>query len=126
MAATCVTVPMGPGCVDLTGVRAGDLNELTFTVKSNGTPVDLTGLTLQAQARRKATDLDPAVTAIVTVTDPTSGQGTLRWPGDEVMTSLAGKEAWTGVWDLQMGNGVDDPVTIVAGKFSAVIDVTRP
>jgi 2-phospho-L-lactate transferase/gluconeogenesis factor (CofD/UPF0052 family) len=119
-------VPFEPACVDITGVRAGDRNEMTFSITSGGTPVDLTGQTLAAQARRKATDTDVAVTAIVTITDPLAGTGTLRWPGSQVMTSLAGTASWTGVWDLQMGNGVDDPTTLVGGKFTTTIDVTRP
>jgi len=123
---TCVVVPLGPACVDITGVRAGDRNEMAFTITSAGAPVDLTGQTLSAQARKKATDPSPAVTAIITVTDAVAGKGTMRWPGAEVRTSLGTADKWTGVWDLQAGDPASDPVTLVAGKFSAVLDVTRP
>jgi len=124
--AACVTVPLGPACVNITGIRAGDRNEMTFTVMSKGAPVDLTGMTVTAQARKKATDPDPAaLEAVVDITDPVNGTGTLRWPGDDVRTLLGSSAKWTGVWDLQVGDGVSDPTTIAAGSFDAVSDVTR-
>jgi hypothetical protein len=125
MAITCVTVPLGPACVNVTGVRAGDRNEMTFTLTSKGTPIDLTGMAVTAMARKKATDADPAVTAEVTITDPVNGQGFLRWPGAEVATSMAGKAEWIGVWDMQIDDGATDPVTVAAGGFTATMDVTR-
>ena len=119
-------VPLGPATVDVTGVRAGDRNLFTVTIKSAGTPVDLTGFTVTAQARKTSIDVENLV-AVVTLTDPTNGTITIRWPGDAVTTLLAGAESWAGVWDLQIDDGsADDPVTIVAGKFAAVMDVTRP
>lgn len=128
MADACVTVPMGPACVNISGVRAGDRNEMSFTLTQGGTPIDLTGKTLAAQARVKVTDASPAVTAEVEITDALAGKGIIRWPGDEVRTSLGTKGSWTGVWDMQMSNGTgpDDAQTVVEGKFGAVLDVTRP
>lgn len=122
----CTVVPLGPACVDLTGIRAGDRNEFTLTLHTNGTPLNLTGMTVTASARKTATDPDPAaITAVVVVTDAAAGKATIRWPGDEVRTALAGLLTWKGVWDLQVGSAGGDPQTLVAGKMTAEMDVTR-
>jgi hypothetical protein len=120
-----VTVPLGPAVVNLTGVRAGDRNLISLTLTSKGTPYDLSGLAISAQARHKATDETPAVTAVITIPpDPTLGELTMAWPGDQVAASLAGKASWQGVWDLQIDDG-ESVVTLLAGSFTAVLDVTR-
>jgi hypothetical protein len=123
-----VTVPMGPAVVNLTGVRAGDRNLLTVTLTSKGDPYDLTGLTLSAQARLHAVDPEPAVVAEIEVDpDPTTGKFALRWPGDQVAAAMPqGKASWSGVWDLQADDGTNDPTTLAAGSFAAVLDITRP
>jgi hypothetical protein len=125
MAATCVVVPLGPACVNITGVRSGDRNQFTITLTQKGVPVDLTDQTVAAQARKTTTATD-ALDGVVVVTDAANGELTLRWPGDAVATWLAGKGNAKGVWDLQVYNGVDDPVTMAAGSFDAQMDVTRP
>jgi hypothetical protein len=126
--APSVVVPFGPAVVNIVGIRAGDLNEMTLTLTSGGLPLDLTGQTLAAQARLKTTSAGaPALAAVITVVgNPVNGVATVRWPGDDVRTMLAGKASWAGVWDLQVDNGVDDPVTLAAGSFKAEMDVTRP
>jgi len=116
---------MGPACADISGVRAGDRNLMTATITSKGSPVNLTGYTLMAHAKVKNTDATPALVAVITVVDAVAGSITLRWPGDDVRTLLAGKPTWAGVWDMQIDNGVEDPVTVVTGKFRAELDVTR-
>ena len=100
--ATCVTVPMGPACVNLTGIRAGDKNQMTGTVTMKGDPVDLTGQSISAQARKRSTDVEVALSAVVTITDAAEGKFTMRWPGDDVAVLLADKATWSGVWDLQL------------------------
>lgn len=124
--AYCVVVPLGPACVDITGVRAGDQNEFTMHLHRGGVPLDLTGLTFTAQARKKSTDPDPpALTAVVTVTDALNGDLTVAWPGEDVRALLNGKATWTGVWDLQADDGTNDPTTLAAGNLAAQMDVTR-
>lgn len=119
-------MPLGPAVVNLTGVRAGDRNEFTMTLTSGGVPVNLTGHTVTAAARKKAEDVDPpACTAVVTVTDAVAGQLTVAWPGDAVRAMLGGAASWAGVWDLQSAPASGDPVTLVAGTLTAVMDVTR-
>lgn len=120
-----VVLPLGPALLDLTGIRAGDRNLITMTLTSGGAPMDLTGLTVEAQARATPSTAT-AITAVTEVLDPASaGVIQLRWPGDEVRTMLAGKNNWNGVWDLQVGANGEDPVTVVAGGFAAVMDVTK-
>jgi hypothetical protein len=124
--ATTATLPLGPATVNITGVRAGDKNQFTLSLTNEGAPLPLTG-TVTAQARKVATDPDPAaITAVVDVIDGPGGVVSVRWPGDEVNAALAGQLTWAGVWDLQVTEGTDDPVTLVAGTFAAVMDVTRP
>jgi hypothetical protein len=112
--------------VNITGVRAGDKNQFTLTITKDNAPVALTGV-VTAQARKLPTDPDPAaITAVVDVLDAPGGRVSVRWPGAEVSAALAGAPTWAGVWDLQVKSGTDDPVTLVAGTFGAVMDVTRP
>ena len=121
-----MTIPLGPAVANLTGIRAGDRNLITATIISKGEPVNLTGLTPSAQARKKATDAEPAITAVIEVLDAAAGKISIRWPGDAVTAMLAGGARWDGVWDLQLDPGGEDPMTVVAGTFGAVMDVTRP
>ena len=124
--AACVKVNLGPACIDIEGIRAGDRNLVTLTLTQGGVPLNLTGLTLTSQVRKKATDPDPAaLEAEVLLTEPVDGKCTLRWPGDDVRTLVNGAAKWTGVWDLQVASGAEDPVTLAAGKWSAETDVTR-
>ena len=62
---------------------------------------------------------------VVVLAPPTAGKVTIRWPGDDVRTLLAGKKTWTGVWDLQLSSPPGDPTTVAAGSFGAEMDVTR-
>src|SRR4051812_18668393 len=126
MAVTVPTIPLGPAPLDITGVRAGDRNLVSFTIHRNGTAVDLTGLEVTAQARKSAITEEIALTAVVVITDAANGKGTLRWPGDDVRDLLAGAAKWSGVWDLQGASPPEDPITWCAGKFTAEMDVTRP
>lgn len=123
--AKAVTVPLGPAQVNLTGIRAGDRNLLTCTIRDKDLPVDLTGMVVSAQARKRSTDTGTALTANVTVTDAVAGEVEIRWPGDDVRTLLDGKPTWSGVWDLQMQSPPADPVTVCEGTFDAEMDVTR-
>lgn len=123
----CVLLPLGPACVNITGVRAGDRNLITGHLSEGLADYDLTGITLSAMARKSATDASPAITAVVTVVgSPADGNFTMRWPGDQVRTALGTSKKWKGVWDLQASNGVDQPSTLMYGTFEADMDVTRP
>jgi hypothetical protein len=117
-------IDIGPPKVDLLRIRAGDRNLFTLKLTTKGLPFDLTGLTVEAQAR--LTPLDPAiaVTAVINVLDAEQGLLEMRWPGEDVRALLADNSNWNGVWDLQVGNG-SDPQTLMAGVFTVEPDVTR-
>jgi len=120
------SVSLTPPVVNISGVRAGDRNLLNATLTAEGEPLDLTDQVLSAQARTKAVDAAVACTAVVEVVDAAAGTITIRWPGEDVRTMLAGAATWKGVWDLQMAPGVDeDAITLCAGSFAAEMDVTR-
>jgi hypothetical protein len=115
---------MGPAVVNIAGVRAGDQNLFTLTMSRDGVPVDLTGSTVTAQARLTALT-EESLDAVVEITDAPGGAVSVRWPGEDVRTWLAGQATVKGVWDLQVANGAEDPVTVIAGGFGAEMDVTR-
>lgn len=117
-------VTLGPAAVDIVGIRAGDQNLIEMSLTTNGAPMNITGMEVQAQARLTPTSAE-ALTAIITITDAARGVIEVRWPGADVTTLLGTKTSWTGVWDMQIGNPGNDPTTIAAGKFTATMDVTR-
>lgn len=118
------TLTLGPAPLDLSGVRAGDRNLISVVLLVDGNPLDITGTTVTSQVRK--TPVDPvALDAEVTVVDAVDGQLTVRWPGDDIRTLLAGQPQWVGVWDLQVQWPGEDPITMVAGRFTASMDVTR-
>ena len=120
------SLDLSPGVLDISGVRAGDRNAIRMTLTQDGTPVDLTGADIAAQAR-PAPAAAGALNAVIEERVDASGQFVLRWPGEEVRTLLGSAESWTGVWDLQILRPPDtEPDTVVAGKFAATLDVTRP
>jgi hypothetical protein len=120
------SVSLGPAALDLTGVRAGDRNQIQLTLTVDGTPFDLTDAEVTAEARSKATDEGPAaITAEVSIVDPAAGVVSIAWPGEAVRTALNGSAKWSGVWDLQVASAGTDPLTVVAGKLSAEQDVTK-
>jgi hypothetical protein len=123
-----VALNIGPAVVDLTGVRAGDRNAVHVALTANGVPMDLTGQTVTAQARKTEADAS-SVDAVIESLNGPAGTFTLRWPGDSVRALFVPPNVkWSGVWDLQLQDTAaptTDPVTVVAGKFDAVLDVTR-
>ena len=121
------TVKLGPAVLDISGIRAGDENQIEITITKSGVPFPLTGYTVSAQARKAAIDPDPPlITAECEITDAAGGKVVTTWHGDDVMTLLNGSAQFNGVWDLQISaDGVTNK-TIAAGLFNAVMDVTRP
>jgi hypothetical protein len=117
-------IVFGPATINLRGIRAGDANLMTATITVSSQPLNLSGYTVQAQARKTAPDTKIAITAAVNIENATAGKIAISWPGDQVRTALANNETWSGVWDLQI-TGPDGPQTVAAGAFEAVMDVTR-
>lgn len=120
------TVKLGPSVLDLSGIRAGDMNQITFTLNRDGTPVNLTDYLIAAEVRKTAIDTVVAITAECQVLDPLLGTFYVAFNGEDVRTALAGGATYDGVWDLEIASSAGDTITIAAGKFQAVSDVTRP
>jgi hypothetical protein len=107
-------------------VYAGDANRVVFELSTSVDPVDLTGATIDAQARVSAVDQTIALTATVTEVEPLLGRFAVGWDGEAVRALLAGAEKWEGVWDVQiLQAGQTLPRTILRGRFIATHDVTR-
>lgn len=106
---------------------SGDRNqEMVYLQDGNGDPWDITGAVLSAQARASSTDEAVALDAICTVVDGPAGTATVEWDGDDIAFLLDGRASWEGVWDLQiLEAGETRPITLVAGRFKAILDVTR-
>lgn len=119
-----MNVPLGPAPADISGVRAGDLNEFQVTITAGGKPVDLTDQAITASARHSKSDPDH-LDAVITVVDALKGILIVRWPGDAVRSWLDGKDDSQGFWDLEAQSGEDDPTTWMAGTFYAEMDVTH-
>ena len=111
--------------MDITGVRAGDRNEFQITLMTGGAKLNVTNMTFQAQARSTKSDTEH-LDAIVSITDGPNGIILVHWPGDDVRSWLNGEVTKTGVWDLEMDDAVNEPLTVVAGAFTAELDVTHP
>lgn len=124
-----VAVYVGPAVLDLAGIRAGDTNAFDFLLHYAGTPMDLTGATVTAEARRTPADDVVAVAAVCTITDAAGGRVRVAWDGEAVRALMPNPEStWAGVWDLQVaGPGMPPAVdTLAGGKFTAEMDVARP
>lgn len=108
-------------------VYAGDRNWQEFALFADeDMPWDITGAVFTAQARLTHADVVVAIEALCTVTDPVGGRLTVEWDGEDVRALLAGSSSWAGVWDLEMlGAPGQLPTTLLTGKFSAHLDVTR-
>lgn len=118
------SVDLTPVPVDLLGVRAGDTNAIPFTLREDGALMNLTGAVVTAQARKTPTDAEVLSAVVIVNADPATGQLVTTWDGELVRTLLAGQNAWTGVWDMQVTKGAVVK-TVAAGKFTLVMDVTR-
>ena len=117
-------VSMGPATVNIAGIRAGDKNLFTMTIKENGQPLNLDNMDIQAQVRSKPSDVNPSLEAVIEIIDEANGKISIQFPGSEVMTLLGQNPTWAGVWDLQL-LAPDGATTICQGTFAAVMDITR-
>jgi len=118
-------VNTGPGRLEWSGVTAGDMNRLVFRVMADGTPMDLTGCTVAAVARKRASDPAPAMTATVTVVNAAIGLVDVAWPGESVRDVLAGRDSWRGVWDMEIVSAGGQTTTVLAGTLVCEMDITR-
>jgi hypothetical protein len=120
-----VAIDLAPAPLDVAGIRAGDRNLFQLTIRQGGKGINLTGYTITAQARTTTADTTH-LDAVCTITDAVNGKVDVRFPGPAVKTWLGTNSVMKGVWDLQLDDGTgSDPWTVIAGSFSAELDVTH-
>jgi len=108
--------------LDLEAFR-GDSFDKTIRIKDKATrqPIDLSGSTWAAQARKDPDDVEPMFTFEVDTTNAAQGELTLRLTPEQ--TTVAGQ----GLWDLQ-STSADQPPQVLTrggGKFGVRKDITR-
>jgi hypothetical protein len=110
------------GDVPLT-VRCGDDESvtITFTDKTTGSPVNITGRTYRAQIRRSPNDTTILASWTCTITSGSTGKLTLTLAGAVTATLDAG----FAVWDLEETTTGGLVSTPLAGRVTVVQDVTR-
>ena len=112
---------MAAGEYDLL-IEQGATFRRQLTLKAAGVPVDLTGYTVRAQIRAKATspdvlhDLTPGL-----VVTPLLGQ-VILYISDEDTALFTWK---TGAWDLEIEEPGGDVIRVLKGKVTNDFEVTR-
>jgi hypothetical protein len=91
-----------------------DVNDATET------PIPLTGWTYRAQIRKKATDKNVMKTLDVTQDPFLTNRLVLRLSSDEAEGLTT-----SGVWDLELTDPDGTVQTVLAGKVTVILDVTR-
>lgn len=111
------TVDLRPGRLNIKSTR-GDTVALPIVIQEAGAPADLTGRTYLCQIRRTKPG-DVIVEVDVDDADAATGELVLRIDSADT-EPLSGEY----VWDLEQ-TVVDNPRTILAGKWTFEPDVTR-
>jgi hypothetical protein len=100
---------------------AGDGALVRLSVTQGGNPLDVSG-NHEAQIRAKRLDTDPV--DIFNIDDDEAFNGILIMSLTGEQTSGFG-DGFKGVWDLQWTASGAEPVTLIQGSISCVLDVTR-
>lgn len=116
--------------MSLLTMTRGDRREFDIALtRPDGTPLDLTGLSLTFTAKRRMSDPDDdaiiqktTAAGIVVDDDPTTGLAvlTLEPEDTELLTDLRRLR-----WDVQVDDGAGDVRTPLRGQLSIAADVTR-
>lgn len=109
-----------PQSLDL-ACYAGDGASVRIVVSRSSTPIDVTG-DHQAQIRLARLDAAPVDTFIIDDSDAANGVLLLILTGAQ--TAQFG-DGFKGVWDLQWIATGAEPITLIQGKITCVLDVTR-
>lgn len=118
-------ISLVPRTVDLE-LYAGDGVMLRLRVAgADGTVYDLTG-TMSAQIRAQRPDASILQAFAIDTTDAVDGVAVLSLTGAQTSSLLADADKITGVWDVQWTPADHEPFTLVQGKVSVILDVTRP
>jgi len=121
------TLSLVPQVVGI-ALYAGDGAALRITVRDVATPpapIDLTG-TVRAQVRASRPDVNPLLDFAVDTSDAANGVVVLTLTGDQTASLLGGTEGpFSGYYDVEWTPAGAEPVTLVQGDVSCVLDVTR-
>jgi hypothetical protein len=110
-----------PGTCPITFVRGDDWAMTVDVNDSTETPIPLTGWTFRAQIRKKVADKNVLVDLDVTLDSFMTNRLILRLASEdtEVFTTTSG------VWDLELTDPSGTVQTVLAGKVTIILDVTR-
>jgi hypothetical protein len=108
-----------PGAANLEIYQGDDYSLIVTVLNADGTPADLTGYTAQAHIRRAVADSDPVIVAdMVTVV---AGNLVTASTPHTVSETMTGKY----LWDIQLTSDTGVITTILAGKVTVTLEVTR-
>jgi hypothetical protein len=119
----CQQINLVPQSVDIE-LYAGDGASLRLVVTAtDGTPIPIDGV---VTAQIRLTRTDPAImTAFATdLTDGPEGIILLSLTGLQTADLVNGQD-FSGVWDVEWNSGTAEPVTLMQGKVSCVLDVSH-
>ena len=118
-------VSLLPQQVDL-ALYAGDGPVLRMTVAdSSGDAVPVDGV-VSAQIRTARTDTDALASFAADLSEGDQGIVVLSLTAEQTAGLMTGVEKFSGVWDVEWDPADGEPVTLLQGKVSCVLDVTRP
>jgi hypothetical protein len=116
--------------LDLLIKQGSTLGPFNATMKNpDGTPVNMTGMTLRAHIRRTGLSADLVVTIPVTITQPTEGkytfgltdEATAAIPACETIKDAASKY----VWDMELQDAAGNVMPLYYGDCKVFREVTR-
>lgn len=114
------TISFIPQSLDL-ACYAGDGAAVRIVVSRSGAPIDVTG-DHEAQIRSARLDPDPIDTFNIDDSDASNGVIILLLTGEQ---TAAFGDGFKGVWDMQWIAPGAEPITLIQGKITCVLDVTR-
>ena len=118
------TISLVPTAVDL-ALYAGDGARLGIIVRDTaGEAVVLDG-TVAAQIRAQRPDPVALEAFQVDIVDADAGSVVLSLTGEQTAGLLNGDAKFEGAWDVQWTPAGEQPLTVVQGKVTCVLDVTR-
>lgn len=110
--------------LQFTHIKGDTFDEVVFSLKKNGTVVNLTGAVIKMQLRKKYCDVSPALSltsagsAGITITDATGGIF-------KINKQIIDIEVYNYVYDIQITFSGGDVKTYIQGGFNITNEVTK-
>jgi hypothetical protein len=127
---SCLTVGRRAQRVHLHMVRGHAFGPVTITLTGpdGTTPINLTGASLYAQVRRKASDEDAVATFVVTVTNASGGIASMSMTEAEAENIPAVDDHTApgsqSVWDVVLVDSLGRPTVLAGGPLTGHLSVT--